>query len=246
MKEEQRNTLVHAINHFGVEGQINKAVEEMGELITELSRRNLSRYDKDRVAEEVADALIMLEQLRIIFGASKVDGYISGKLERLEKTINGDWRRQERMMPKGMVVHRSESLACYEIGKAAVAGFEAGLNEVDPEVVEKVKKELGVVSPSMHLHEAVNSALAKAVEELSDKPKTATEIVKEGERRRFELLHRGEVVKPRPCCLFCKHIRATVNDPYCAITGQEIIGEPRATCCGRFEPMTEKKGGNNE
>lgn len=32
MKEEQRNTLVHAINHFGVEGQINKAVEEMGEL----------------------------------------------------------------------------------------------------------------------------------------------------------------------------------------------------------------------
>lgn len=30
MKEEQKTTLVHAINHFGVEGQINKAVEEMG------------------------------------------------------------------------------------------------------------------------------------------------------------------------------------------------------------------------
>ena len=107
MKEEQKNTLVHAINHFGVEGQINKAVEEMAELITELARRNLSRFDKDRVAEEVADALVMLEQLRIIFGASKVDGYIAEKLERLEKTINGDWRRQERMMPPGMVVHSS-------------------------------------------------------------------------------------------------------------------------------------------
>lgn len=91
MNEKQKTTLVHAINHFGVEGQINKAVEEMSELITELSRRNLSRYDKDRVAEEVADALIMLEQLRIIFWASKVDGYIAEKLERLEKTINGPW-----------------------------------------------------------------------------------------------------------------------------------------------------------
>lgn len=110
MNEKQKTTLVHAINHFGVEGQINKAVEEMGELITELSRRNLSRYDKDRVAEEVADALIMLEQLKIIFDASKVDGYIAEKMERLEKTINGDWRRQEKMMPPGMVVHKGGQL----------------------------------------------------------------------------------------------------------------------------------------
>lgn len=91
MNEKQKTTLVHAINHFGVEGQINKAMEEMGELITELSRRNLARFDKDRVAEEVADALIMLEQLRIIFGGDRVDGYVAGKLERLEKTINGDF-----------------------------------------------------------------------------------------------------------------------------------------------------------
>lgn len=82
-------------------------MRKWGGLITELSRRNLARFDKDRVAEEVADALIMLEQLRIIFGGERVDGYIADKLERLEKTINGDWRRQERMMPKGMVVHRS-------------------------------------------------------------------------------------------------------------------------------------------
>lgn len=30
MKEEQRNTLVHAINHFGVEGQINKPWRKWG------------------------------------------------------------------------------------------------------------------------------------------------------------------------------------------------------------------------
>lgn len=144
MNEKQKTTLVHAIKHFGVEGQINKAVEEMGELITELSRRYLPRYDKDRVAEEVADALIMLEQLRIIFGASKVDGYIAEKLERLEKTINGD------------------------------------------------------------------------------------------------------PVEDRLCCLFCTHLRAGVRDHYCGLTGEDIIGEPRATCCGRFKPTTEKEGGTNE
>ena len=127
MKEEQKNTLVHAINHFGVEGQINKAMEEMGELITELARRNSSRYDKNRVAEEVADALIMLEQLRIIFGASKVDGYIAEKLERLENTINGDWRRQERMMPKGMVKPREEKKKEKTATEIATEGYYAEL-----------------------------------------------------------------------------------------------------------------------
>lgn len=107
MKDSQKSTIIRAINHFGVECQIDKALEEMGELIVELSRRRSTRCDAERIAEEVADALIMLEQLRIIFGASKVDGYVAEKLERLEKRINGDWRRQERMMPKGMVVHRS-------------------------------------------------------------------------------------------------------------------------------------------
>lgn len=174
MKEEQRNTLVHAINHFGVEGKINKAMEEMGELITELSRRNLARYDKDRVAEEIADALIMLEQLRIIFGASKVDGYVAGKLERLEKTINGDWRRQERMMPRGMVVHLS---------------FERYLKETQ---------------------------------------------------------ERPDAQDIRRCCLFCKHIRASVRDPFCGITLRDIIGNPRLMSCARFEPTTEKEGDTNE
>lgn len=151
MKDEQKNTLVHAINHFGVEGQINKAVEEMGELITELSRRNLSRYDKDRVAEEVADALIMLEQLRIIFGGERVDGFIAEKLERLEKTINGDWRRQEKMMPKGMVKHRekeeSEARKGSLIGECVEAGLMAGLKSIDPDLVEKMAKAPVVLIP---------------------------------------------------------------------------------------------------
>ena len=108
MNETQKTTLVRAINHFGVEAQTEKAMEEMGELITELSRRHSSRGDKEKIAEEVADALVMLEQLRIIYGGERVDGYVAQKLARLEKNMNGDWKRQEKMMPPGMIVHRSE------------------------------------------------------------------------------------------------------------------------------------------
>ena len=109
MTTEQKNTLIHAINHFGVDNQIDKAIEEMGELITALARRRLDRSRKEDIAEEIADVLITANQLRIIFGGELVDGLIDQKLSRLETTINGDWRRQERMMPKGMVVHRSVS-----------------------------------------------------------------------------------------------------------------------------------------
>lgn len=219
MKEEQKTTLVHAINHFGMEGQINKAVEEMGKLIAELSRRNLSRFDKDGVAEEVADALIMLEQLRIIFGASKVDSYIAEKLERLEKTINGDLRRQERMMPKGGVEllneEKSEARKESLVGECIAARLTAGLKSIDQDMAEMIAKW------------AKESMIA------------FSPLVKETQKR-------PESAEIRRCCILCKHIRGSALSPYCGITLQDIIGEPRATCCGLFEPTTEKEDGTNE
>lgn len=106
MNDRQKTVLVHAINHFSVDHQIDKALEEMGELTTELSRRRLPRYDKEKVAEEIGDVLVTVEKLRIIFGGSRVDGYIEKKLAALEDEMDGDWRLQERMMPPGMVVHK--------------------------------------------------------------------------------------------------------------------------------------------
>ena len=100
MTNEQKNTLIHAINHFGVDHQIDKALEEMGELITALSRRRLERSHREDIAEEIADVLITANQLRIIYGGKLVDELIDKKLSRLEATINGDWRRQARMHPE--------------------------------------------------------------------------------------------------------------------------------------------------
>lgn len=205
----------------------------MGELITELSRRNLSRFDKDRVAEEVADALIMLEQLRIIFGASKVDGYIAGKLERLEKTINGDWRRQERMMPKGMVKHReekeSEARKGSLVGECIAAGLTAGLRYIDQDLAEKVakwaEKAVPTVVPEESIHvrsasEVVGSALLVAVLD-SDKTRI-------------------------PCCKKCAHRKEKMIEriplQFCPFHGC-LGGDINKLCCTDYQRKEEKSNG---
>lgn len=99
MNTDQKATLVHAINHFGVDHQIDKAIEEMGELITALSRRRLDRSRREDIAEEIADVIIMANQLRIIYGGQMVDEIVQQKLDRLERYIDGDWSRVARLHP---------------------------------------------------------------------------------------------------------------------------------------------------
>lgn len=81
--EEIRQICLCAIDHFGVEHQKQKAVEEMGELIVELTREQDERTDAGHVAEEIADVIVMAEQLRIIYGPAMVDEQIERKLDRL-------------------------------------------------------------------------------------------------------------------------------------------------------------------
>ena len=72
--------------------------------------------------------------------------------------------------------------------------------------------------------------------------KSAVEIVREGEAREWLEAH-----APRRCCLYCKHIRASVRDPFCGITLRDIIGNPRLMSCARFEPtLEESEDGTNE
>jgi hypothetical protein len=62
--------LEKAIKHYGAENQIMQSVEEMAELIQAISK--CIRYKDDvearqHIAEEIADTLIMISQLIIIF-----------------------------------------------------------------------------------------------------------------------------------------------------------------------------------
>lgn len=89
-QEWQMGLYERAIEKFGEEKQIQKAIEEMGELIVELSRALIADGVRDEhllanIREELADVEIMCDQMEIIFG--DVSDWAMYKLERLERKL---------------------------------------------------------------------------------------------------------------------------------------------------------------
>lgn len=97
MTDEQKKICLRAIDHFGVEHQKEKAVEELLELGTEIMHDLDGRAGTDAIHEELADVIIMCEQLRIIYGAANVDGWIDKKLQRLVTRIDDMIREEARL-----------------------------------------------------------------------------------------------------------------------------------------------------
>ena len=89
----ERNKLyTRAITLFGSEKQILVAVEELAELQKELLKNiNRGKNNRDRVIDEIADVMIMVEQLYIIYGIKhhEIDDHVETKLERLRLMIGG-------------------------------------------------------------------------------------------------------------------------------------------------------------
>lgn len=77
-----------ATNTWGPRAQVDKAIEECSELSAELARTQNGLGDDAELAEEIADAEIMLEQLRHIVDSERVDAARDVKLERLEERLD--------------------------------------------------------------------------------------------------------------------------------------------------------------
>jgi NTP pyrophosphatase (non-canonical NTP hydrolase) len=87
--EERAKTYINAMIANGEEVQIIKALEELGECIQAICKAVMGG-DQDHLAEEVADATIMLEQMRIIFPINeRVCEYMDAKVKRLDDTLRG-------------------------------------------------------------------------------------------------------------------------------------------------------------
>lgn len=84
------NELYHrAIETYGIRNQWAVAVEELAELQKEICKMLRGGGDIAHLAEEIADAKIMIEQLIIIFDVKEmVEDYRRRKLERLERRLN--------------------------------------------------------------------------------------------------------------------------------------------------------------
>lgn len=88
-----------AVNHYGPEHQKRKAVEEMGELITELEREQDGRTTPEKVITEIADVHLMVRQLMIIYGLDacmkEYDRKQRRLLRRMDKETRGDYRKDK-------------------------------------------------------------------------------------------------------------------------------------------------------
>jgi NTP pyrophosphatase (non-canonical NTP hydrolase) len=88
-----------AVHLWGEQAQIEMAIEEMAELIFALQKlkRKRGKPHHERVKdvqEEVADVILMMHQMRYIFGEKSVDKFIDTKMvrlkERLKESENGN------------------------------------------------------------------------------------------------------------------------------------------------------------
>ena len=97
------NTLVKAIKHYGVDSQVDVAIEEMSELIKALIKErraiqgnwpDLPKAMND-VVEEIADVYIMLSQLIMIYDYNDwVQAEVDKKIERLAKRLKKAERKE--------------------------------------------------------------------------------------------------------------------------------------------------------
>lgn len=83
--DERRRVYAEAIAVYGEKAQLQKVTEELGELITEVSRIGTPREEQLQVLDELADVYVMLEQLAMIASISDraLDDRITYKVDRL-------------------------------------------------------------------------------------------------------------------------------------------------------------------
>jgi hypothetical protein len=80
-----------ALEHYGFDNQLIIAVEELSEAQKEICKFFRGEGNIDHIAEEVADAFIMLEQVERIFGIrDKVTREMEKKVLRLSQRIQAD------------------------------------------------------------------------------------------------------------------------------------------------------------
>ena len=88
--EQRVQTYANALIHFGKANQLVIALEELSECQKEICKVMRGYSNLDHLAEEIADATIMLEQVRLIFGLNDlVCEKMDEKVKRLDDRLKG-------------------------------------------------------------------------------------------------------------------------------------------------------------
>ena len=107
----RKDDLEMIIAHYGPDAQIIKTIEEFSELTVELAKDMNSQGDIERILEEIADVLVMLEQLQLIykFDWPSVEAISNEKINRTLNRIDYENRRRDN---ENIISHGSCSNDC--------------------------------------------------------------------------------------------------------------------------------------
>ena len=101
-----RKVLRKAIDTYGVDMQLNVAIEELSELIKEICKHKRGAKNTEVIIEEMADCYIMLEQMEMIFGLGSgvITEAINKKVERLNKRLNLEKKESPKMKTTDLLI----------------------------------------------------------------------------------------------------------------------------------------------
>lgn len=86
---ENEELLRRALDTYGADAQTTMVFEEMAELQKELCKHTRGSDNKAHIAEEIADCLIMLEQMQLLFDIrDDVNRFAAVKLKRLKERLD--------------------------------------------------------------------------------------------------------------------------------------------------------------
>ena len=89
--EERKQIYDAALGKWGAKMQATVAIEEMSEVIKEITKMLRGELNREHMAEEIADATIMLEQVRLIFNLNDlVCEKMDEKVQRLDDKLKGE------------------------------------------------------------------------------------------------------------------------------------------------------------
>lgn len=93
--EERAKVYADAMATFGTGMQLIVALEELSEAQKEICKSLRGKVNPEHLAEEVADAIIMLEQVRQMFGINDaVCRVMDEKVMRLKRRIEAEKQRE--------------------------------------------------------------------------------------------------------------------------------------------------------
>lgn len=86
--EERKAVYEQALAKWGAKMQATVAIEEMSEVIKEITKSLRGELNREHLAEEIADATIMLEQLRQMFNINdSVCSWMDYKIAALKRKV---------------------------------------------------------------------------------------------------------------------------------------------------------------